>query len=153
MRVGEHITNEGSQEMGPLTVYGRVNRLHVDAHGRLVRVEVFNSPAPLSAWLAPAFVNGWSQYGGGYDPASYRQDALTGQVFLRGAVKGGSGTTIWTLPVGFRRTGSALYTVWGESSSAYGLSLVAILADGSVGHVLGPSTAFLSLDGISFFVD
>lgn len=61
-----------------------------------------------SGWRAvggagePAFVNSWVNGGGGYQAMQFRLDAL-GRVWIRGyASTGTNGTTIFTLPAGYR---------------------------------------------------
>lgn len=51
---------------------------------------------------APAFENGWSSAGGGFQALRFRW-LLGGGVELQGSVTGGTlGTTVFTLPVGYR---------------------------------------------------
>lgn len=52
-------------------------------------------------WAAVSlFANGWTNYGGGYQPARYRKQ--NGELWLQGVVKpGGIGTNAFTLPAGF----------------------------------------------------
>jgi hypothetical protein len=61
-----------------------------------------------SGWIAvgsgggaPAFAGTWSNYGSGYEPARFRK--IGNQVFIEGLVQAGAvGSTVFTLPVGFR---------------------------------------------------
>lgn len=56
----------------------------------------------LGNWQAPTFTNGWSNYGSGFQALQYTRDN-SGLVHIRGVVTGGaSGTSIFTLPVGYR---------------------------------------------------
>lgn len=57
-------------------------------------------PVP-TAWTAPAFTNGWSDYAGGNQTARYRK--IGDQVYLEGMIKGATiNTSAFTLPAGFR---------------------------------------------------
>lgn len=58
---------------------------------------------PTDGWTALTLQNGWVNYGGGWATAAYRKAA--GIVYVRGLIRDGStpaGTTITTLPVGYR---------------------------------------------------
>lgn len=60
-----------------------------------------------SGGSAPAFANSWVNVAGGTEAAAFYKDR--GRVFLAGRVKSGTvGATIFTLPVGYRPTGSEL---------------------------------------------
>lgn len=51
----------------------------------------------------PAFTGTWSNFGGGYTPASFWKDESSGLVHLRGLVKStGTDVNVFTLPVGYR---------------------------------------------------
>ncbi len=51
----------------------------------------------------PAFENSWVNFGGAYDAAGFAKDAI-GRVWIKGLVKSGVATTVFTLPVGYRPT-------------------------------------------------
>lgn len=99
------------------------------------------------AWVAPTLLNSWVNYGGGYNSAGYFKDSHD-VVHLRGMIKDGtatSGTTLFTLPVGYRPTARELFNV--QSNGALGR--IDVLSTGSV-QILTGSNVWISLDGISF---
>lgn len=54
-----------------------------------------------SGWISAAYGSPWADYGGGFGGFQYRR--LNGVLYIRGTIKGGTaGTTITTLPTGFR---------------------------------------------------
>ncbi|ALE91811.1 hypothetical protein AOC05_04900 [Arthrobacter alpinus] len=54
-----------------------------------------------SGWISPAYGTPWVDYGGGFGGFQYRR--LNGVLYIRGTIKGGTtGTTITTLPTGYR---------------------------------------------------
>jgi hypothetical protein len=96
-------------------------------------------------YVAPALLNGWANFGGGYNPAGYLLDGL-GLVHLRGLIKSGAmQQTAFTLPAGVRPANSEFIAT--VSANAFGS--VVILSDGSVKPWDGVNTWF-SLDGITF---
>lgn len=103
------------------------------------------TPTP---WVTPAFGTGWSQYGDAeYSQVAYRR--LGGQVFLRGLAAGGaSGDTIFTLPEGLRPERHQIYPCCYNG----GIIRVDVRSDGLV-VCSGADPTFLSLDGISFWVE
>ena len=63
-------------------------------------------------WIGLAYGSGWSTYDGTYMPGGYRK--VGDEVQVRGLVKcSGVGTTIATLPVGYRPPYHHLYMNWG----------------------------------------
>ncbi len=103
--------------------------------------------APDSTWIAPTFTNSWVNYDLVYNQCGYYKDAL-GFVHLRGLVKNGSdGTSIFTLPSGYRPQYQELMAV--SSADHYGRVDVA-----TTGTVVPSATTteptWVSLDGIIF---
>jgi len=103
--------------------------------------------APDSDWVNFTYTGTWVDYGGGYNPGSYRKDAL-GYVHLRGLVKSGTdGTSITTLPTGYRPEYRHLFVV--ESNDLAGR--LDVLTDGTViPQAATTNPAWVSLDGITF---
>jgi hypothetical protein len=65
----------------------------------------------------PAFQNGWGNQAG-YDAVAFRKDPF-GRVWIRGAVSGGAtGTTIFTLPAGYRPVAADYHVTLGDSGAA-----------------------------------
>lgn len=99
-------------------------------------------------WQNVSFQNGWQNYGGTFNTAGYFKDSQ-GVVHLKGLVRNGAiGTTIFTLPTGYRPAGRELQVVATNPNTA---GRVDILSDGNVQAVAGNS-GWLSLDGITFRV-
>jgi hypothetical protein len=99
----------------------------------------------------PGFENGWTNFGPAlYDTAAFYKDPL-GVVHLKGTVKDGIIGTIFTLPVGYRPAKSQFFAI--PANNAFGDVLVRGLSEGgAAGRVQfnAGSTAFASLDGVSF---
>ncbi|MCM0760265.1 hypothetical protein M7775_17060 [Sporomusa sphaeroides DSM 2875] len=105
------------------------------------------------AWKTPTLLNGWQNYGNGYNNAGYYKDSL-GVVHLRGLVKGGSSIGSYTvsdyilvLPVGYRPLGG-IYIFRVLSNNALGRCDI-VSADGGVAARVG-NNGWFCLDGISF---
>ncbi len=102
----------------------------------------------LRDWVAPSLLNGWVNYGGVYQDAGYYKDPL-GMVHLRGLVKDGTataGTTLFTLPVGFRPLAQTVLITLTNSV----LGALNIETDGDVNVGGGTSSAWFSLENITF---
>lgn len=95
-------------------------------------------------WYAPTLLNSWANSGGANRVAGYCKDAM-GIVHLRGVLTGGTnGTTIFTLPAGYRPASTEFFAVVANASFAP----VVIQSDGTVMLTAGSPT--LSLCGITF---
>ena len=93
----------------------------------------------------PSFLNGWANFGSGYNPAGYIRDGL-GFVHLRGLITAGTlHQSAFTLPDGARPA----YNEFIATVSANAFGSVVIYPDGSVKPWDGVNTWF-SLDGITF---
>lgn len=99
----------------------------------------------------PAFQNGWSNSSVGDPPAGFLKDR--GEVRLKGSIKGGTnnaGTTILTLPVGYRPTTNKFFIIWCEGSSpASGFVYVDTNGNLKVYTIL-PATLYVLLDQVRF---
>lgn len=98
----------------------------------------------------PAFENGWTNYGSGWQTVAFRKDSI-GRVFLKGLAKDGtSGSTIFTLPVGYRPAyGFHFPGLSSNTTSSNGK----INSDGiSVMHRVG-NTTYFSLDNVMFYAE
>jgi hypothetical protein len=92
-----------------------------------------------------AFSGAWVNFGGSNEPARYWKD-YTGIVRIGGIVKSGViGTTIFTLPGGYRPQYAMIYPV----ASNGALGIVTVNPDGTVVANSG-SNVYFSLSGISF---
>lgn len=102
----------------------------------------------LREWVAPTLLNSWVNYGGVYQTPGYYKDPL-GMVHLRGLVKDGTttaGTTLFTLPVGFRPLAQTVCITLTNSV----LGTMNIETDGDVNVGGGTSSAWFSLENITF---
>lgn len=91
------------------------------------------------------FAGTWTNFGGTNESAQYWKD-YTGIVHLGGIVKSGTiGTTIFTLPAGYRPKEAKIYGV--SSNNLFGVCTVN--PDGTVVATAGSATYF-SLSGITF---
>jgi len=113
-------------------------------------------PAGLKSALAPetpitpTLVNGWVAYDAPYLAPGYYKDA-TGRVHLQGTVKNGTGgTTIFTLPVGYRPPATVAFTVDGAGGTAAGTSKCEVSAEGAVFAIAVSGNTRYSLNGIYF---
>lgn len=96
----------------------------------------------------PAFVGTWTNYGSGYEVASFYRDPF-GRVHLSGLVKSGtSGTTIFSLPGGYRPRARELFVI-DTGNPGDTLGRIDVTATGDVIHISG-GTTYVQLHGISF---
>jgi len=96
----------------------------------------------------PTLLNGWVNYGSGYESATYWKDKCD-VVHISGFIKSGSttdGTVIFNLPEGYRpRASEEFITV-----SLNVICVIDIYATGNVAIRTGANGGWLSLSGISF---
>lgn len=105
-----------------------------------------NAPTA-TGWTAPTLLNGWVNYGAGFNDAGYMKDAH-GFVHLKGLLKDGTTTKLtpfFNLPAGFRPAAQHIFAA--SSFEAYGE--VRVEADGDVSFLVG-SAGWICLDSISF---
>ena len=101
-----------------------------------------------------AFLNGWSNYGGGYPVAGFYKDRE--RVYLKGLVKPGTwGQKAFTLPTGYRPSAYVHLPMAADDGTAGSGNTRALLrvdnTDGGVQlNSSGVAGAWASLDGISF---
>ncbi|GMA64767.1 hypothetical protein NZD89_05245 [Alicyclobacillus fastidiosus] len=103
-----------------------------------------------SSYQTPTFQNGFTNYGSGYRNVQYYKDAM-GIVHLTGLGRiGTAGSTIFTLPAGFRPSATLVFT----TMSSGAIQRIDIASSGTV--TLNGGGAFgnwVSLDGISFLAE
>jgi hypothetical protein len=127
--------------LGPLTLSNAVGtQLTVNGSS------VFNGNIGTS-WAGLSFGSGWGNYGGGYYNGHYKK--VGDLVFLRGLVarSSGSGTTIATLPSGFRPSSRSLFGVL--TSALSGSDRVDVDSNGDIILVSG-GVGYVQLDGLVF---
>lgn len=100
-----------------------------------------------TGWSNLSFGSGWTDYGSGFMPGSYKK--VGDLIFLRGLVKrtSGSGTTITTLPSGYRPPAQLLFAVHTNT----GLGRVDIDTSGNV-TLVGGGADWVQLNGLVFSV-
>ncbi|MDX8382603.1 MAG: hypothetical protein R8M45_00900 [Ghiorsea sp.] len=105
-------------------------------------------------WITPTLTAPWAQHGLPQYPATYGKDSL-GMVHLKGLVRGGSNvasSVIFTLPSGYTPLKQIFYPVAianGVTAAHVDPTSGAVSAHAEYIHT-GSTTAWLSLDGISF---
>lgn len=100
------------------------------------------------AWQTPTLSTNWSNFGGGWANAAYRQDA-NGRINLRGMIKKSiavvGGETLFTLFSGFRPPADEYFPIVSNAA----LGTITVAAAGTVSLQIG-NAAYVSLSGISF---
>jgi hypothetical protein len=102
------------------------------------------------SWTAATLENSWVNFGSGYTEAAYYKDTH-GFVHVRGTIKDGTttdGTTILTLPTGYRPTQHGNYLARNNTN----VGLVVVNAGGTVTVGGLTSATELSLNGIYFSI-
>jgi len=99
------------------------------------------------AWTGLSFGSGWTSYGSSYQTGQYKK--VGDLVLLRGLVArtSGVGTTIATLPAGYRPPAQCLYTIHTNT----GDGRLDVQTDGQIILAAGGSD-YVQLDGLSFSV-
>ncbi|ASU83593.1 hypothetical protein CDO52_13030 [Nocardiopsis gilva YIM 90087] len=83
-------------------------------------------------WTAPTLVNSWVNFGGTWQVAEYRKD-LSGRVWIRGTIDGGTaGTVAFTLPSGFRPPADFVVAAISSGGSPPDLCRLEVDANGDV---------------------
>lgn len=129
--------------------------LLVDPAGQRLQQQVFAPRArsagntelvePLEPFTAPALLNSWANFGGGYNPAGFYKDRM-GVVHLRGFIMSGvMQQSAFVLPAGYRPANNEFFAA--VSNFAFGS--VFVDPTGAVKPWNGVNT-WISLDGITF---
>lgn len=171
---GGLIINRGGSSNGPLTIEGTAYNSHFsfgtdehtylrggksnsnvyinDANTGLVSLAAGGGATTFGgrvgeAWQNLSFGSGWTDYGGAYQIGQYKK--VGDLIFLRGLVKrtSGSGTTIATLPSGYRPSAQTLFV----TISSDLLARIDIDTSGNIVMAIG-SAAWISLDGLYFSI-
>jgi hypothetical protein len=102
------------------------------------------------AWIEPTLLNGWVNFGSGFETAGYYKDEF-GVVHLRGLIKSGTttaGTTLFNLPIGYRPSNNKFTIIANHNTFA----ILSINTTGNVNINTTVSSVWISLDNISFKV-
>lgn len=118
----------------------------IGASGRFKSID-YRKFATINPWNDIAYGTGWTTYANGYYHPSYR--LLGGFVHLRGNIKrsSGTGTTMATLPSGFRPLEKVRLPVLTDT----GMGSILIATDGDIKWLSG-GTGWMILDSLSFAV-
>lgn len=121
-------------------------------HAEAIAVALVRAqPSPLpGAWQAvSSFLHGWVSDGAPWRPVSYRKDTA-GRVTLAGILMSGTpATSAFVLPAGYRPA----YPLTVAAISSDEIGEVRVWSDGAVTPYIVGTTGWISLDGISFYVD
>lgn len=99
------------------------------------------------SWMTPYYYNGGPYGSSQYQDFSYYKD-VQGFVHFRGMIRPPSytGAVICYMPFGYRPSNRRVFIVF----SSAGAARIDVLADGSVIMVTGPTSGYVSMDGIYF---
>ena len=133
--VGATVTDDGANDRTLVTITGGGSAISLDAWKEV------------GAAGNAAFTSPWQNYGGAYETVAYRRDPF-GRIHLKGMAKSGTvGSSIFTLPAGFRPAKGEVFAVTASETDAE----IAVYADGTVNVWQGTAAGtWISLSGISF---
>ena len=101
-----------------------------------------------TGWITPTLINGWLQYGAGWDTIAYRR--LNGVVHLKGLMKSGTiNAAAFVLPAGFRPGGLRMFAPASNAGGTVTATRCDIDNLGNVNPQAGTNVAY-SLSGICF---
>lgn len=98
-----------------------------------------------SSWFTPTFQNSWVNFGTPHEEAGYMKDSM-GFVHLRGLIKSGTASLIFTLPSGYRPKAQQMIATI-TATNAFGR--LDIKADGSV-EATSYNNGYFSLNNVTF---
>lgn len=98
-------------------------------------------------WITPTLLNGWEEFSVTQKPQFIKDDF--GFVRLRGMVKNGSSSILFSLPIGYRPSGTNYFIINNTMSPRQ----ITISATGTLLINSGYSTGWASLDGIAYKVE
>lgn len=103
------------------------------------------------SWITPTLINGWTNYGAGYDTAGYLKTP-DGLVILKGLLNGGSKTSdvSFVLPAGYRPSARKLFPA--TSGEPWTVSRVDIDTSGNV-YATRTGNTWVGIDGVSFYAE
>jgi len=120
----------------PLT--NEVNRLTTQSDAYGPRITNLETATAKGAWTTPTLLNGWLQYGSGWQTLQYRK--IGDIVYIRGLIKSGTvPSTIFTLPTGFRPLAINQFVCMGNVSA---VAYFNVYTDGVVSAVQGNNAGF-----------
>ena len=140
---------------------GWVSRAELTQAGDLqidgdLTVSTAGSSVAQETWTGASFATNWQDYSVSYQPVSYFKDSM-GLVHLRGLAKCTTGTTpgttIFTLPVGYRPAKIEMFAVRSNDAAGVDSCRLDVNAAGAVStstDFTPASSAWISLSGILF---
>ena len=111
--------------------------------------KILNEKLNDTGWESLTLLNSWSNYGSGFNNAQYRK--IGKQVFLRGLIRNGTqGSVIAQLSSEYRPSKTNVFAV----NSANESNVIGQIRIDSNGNIYAQTVVtWLSLDGVSFFID
>jgi hypothetical protein len=107
-------------------------------------------PLTGSAWVAPALINSWANFGGGFETAGYLKDPI-GFVHLKGLIVSGATSTVaFVLPAGFRPGATTDHPANSGDGANAGRAMIA--ANGNVTITFAAGVG-VGLSGITFLAE
>lgn len=103
----------------------------------------------------PAFQNAWAAAGGAYSVPRFRRQP-NGMVVLSGLAQNASAlanSVVFTLPAGFRPSGTESFGTWHYTGSAYVVGRVDVTSAGAVTAGVSQATVYCPLSGITFLAE
>ena len=117
----------GAYVQGDLLYASAANVLAALAKGTAGQILTQGATVPSwagdTAWTAPTLLNGWTNFGAGWQPAGYFKDS-SGVVHIRGVVNNVVGTAaanaIFTMPAGYRPANRTPFVSWNMQTAVSG---------------------------------
>lgn len=105
-----------------------------------------------SPWLSVSYQNNYEDFTGSHSSSGYFKDAC-GMVHIRVAAKNGTaGTTIFTLPTGYRPPAIIYQWCYVDDGTSSVKNIIQITSSGIVSQPSGVGTQFLN-DSITFYAE
>ena len=156
-KYGIYVTNYGGS--GSFTDCSIANNILKDNRisDFFIDGNVFSDPSNKftdEAWHSPELLNGWVEFGGGYNPPGYAMDR--GRVHLKGFIKNGTAsanTVLFNLPLAYRpQNNISVVSISNAGGTATPIT-IEILTNGNVRiGAFSSGTNWLILDSISFSI-
>jgi len=113
------------------------------------QAQIMTVPAAAS-WQTPTLLNNWAEYSPSGFPVRYAKDGMS-IVRLKGSISAGTiGSTVFTLPSGYRPVNAFTCAALANVSGSYAVSRIQVGSDGNVTVVSPASVTYVSLDNIAF---
>lgn len=120
----------------------------ISSEKRVTKIETDISD---TGWIDIPLKNGWKEYSATYNKPQYRK--LGNQVFLKGMLNGAGVSDNWIGSTPYKNGKQARYPVVAGTDMKQLIESVAINVQGNVVYLGQMPIAYVSLEGISFFID